>query len=64
MLVLSRKVNESVVIDLGNGRCVTVKVTGFGRDRDKVRLGIIAPREIPVHRNEIYDRIHHPKEVV
>ena len=47
MLVLSRKKNESIVI----GGCITVTVVDIRGD--KVRLGIDAPRDIPVHREEI-----------
>ena len=51
MLVLSRKTNESIVID-GN---ITVSVLRV--DNDNVRLGIEAPLEIPVLRKEIYEEI-------
>ena len=52
MLVLSRKKNESIVID--NNIVVTiVEIRG-----DKVRLGIVAPKDVPVHRQEVYDAIH------
>ena len=51
MLVLSRKTNESIVID-GN---ITVSVLRV--DHDNVRLGIDAPLEIPVLRKEIYEEI-------
>ncbi|MDR0391839.1 MAG: carbon storage regulator CsrA [Planctomycetaceae bacterium] len=51
MLVLSRKKNESVVIN-DNITVVVVDVRG-----DKVRLGIEAPKNVPVHRKEIYDVI-------
>ena len=51
MLVLSRKKNESIIID-DQIRIVVVEVRG-----DKVRLGIEAPREISVHRQEIHDAI-------
>lgn len=51
MLVLSRKKNESIVID-ENVVITVVEVRG-----DKVRLGIQAPKEIPVHRQEVYDAI-------
>lgn len=51
MLVLSRKKNESIVID---DRIVLTVVEIRG---DKVRLGIEAPREVPVHRKEIFDAI-------
>lgn len=52
MLVLSRKKNESVVIN-DNITIVIVEIRG-----DKVRLGIEAPKDVPVHRKEIYDAIH------
>ena len=55
MLVLSRKKNESVVID---DRIVLTVVEIRG---DKVRLGIEAPREVPVHRKEIYDAIQNER---
>ena len=48
MLVLTRKVRESIVI--GNN----IEVTVLWISHDKVRLGIAAPREIPVFRKEIY----------
>ena len=52
MLVLSRKKNESIVIN--NDVTVTVvEIRG-----DKVRLGIVAPKEVPVHRQEVFDAIH------
>ena len=56
MLVLSRKKDESIVID--ENIIITV-VEGRG---EKVRLGIQAPREIPVHRSEVHDAIRseHP----
>ncbi len=55
MLVLSRKKNESIVIN--NDITVTVvEIRG-----DKVRLGIVAPRDVPVHREEIFHAIHGKK---
>ena len=51
MLVLSRKTNESIIID-GN---VTVSVLRV--DNDNVRIGVEAPLEIPVMRKEIYEEI-------
>ncbi|MBQ1454457.1 MAG: carbon storage regulator CsrA [Thermoguttaceae bacterium] len=51
MLVLSRKKNESIVIN-NNVTIVVVDVHG-----DKVRLGIEAPKDVPVHRREVYDAI-------
>lgn len=47
MLVLSRKKNEAIVIN-GNIKVTIVEVRG-----DKVRLGIDAPQEIAIHREEI-----------
>lgn len=52
MLVLSRKKNESIVI-ADNITIVVVEIMG-----DKVRLGIECPKEIPVHRREVFDAIH------
>jgi len=51
MLVLSRKKNESIVID-DDITIVVVEIRG-----DKVRLGVEAPKEVPVHRREVYDLI-------
>jgi len=51
MLVLSRNTNESIVI----GNDITITVVGI--QGDKVRLGIDAPRETPVHRLEVYQAI-------
>lgn len=51
MLVLSRKKNESIVI---NEDIVVTIVEVRG---DKVRLGIDAPRDIPVHRREVLEAI-------
>ena len=51
MLVLSRKKNESIVID-DNITLVVVEIRG-----DRVRLGIESPKEVSVHRREVYDAI-------
>ena len=51
MLILSRKINESIVID---GR-ILVKVVRV--DGEVVKLGIQAPRDVPVHRQEVYEEI-------
>ena len=59
MLALTRKVNERIVIGKGDAtiRLVVVDVRG-----DRVRLGIDAPPEISVHRQEVYDLIQSQKE--
>jgi len=52
MLVLSRKKNESIIVD--DAIVITVvEIRG-----DKVRLGIEAPREVPIHRSEVHAAIH------
>ena len=51
MLVLSRKKNESIVIN-NDITVVVVEIRG-----DKVRLGGEAPKEVPVHRREVFDAI-------
>lgn len=56
MLVLSRKKNESIII---NDHIVVTVVEIRG---DKVRLGIEAPKDISVHRREVYDAIHNEVE--
>lgn len=56
MLVLSRKKNESIVIN-DDITIVVVEIRG-----DKVRLGVEAPKEVPVHRNEVYEAIRRNQE--
>jgi len=51
MLVLSRKPNESIVINHD------IVVTVLSIQGDRVRLGIEAPGEIPVHRQEVYEKM-------
>jgi len=55
MLVLSRQKDESIMIG-DNVEITIVDVRG-----DKVRLGITAPKDIPVHRREVYDAIQREK---
>jgi carbon storage regulator len=51
MLVLTRKTNQSIMI--GD----EVEVSVLAVSRDKIRLGIAAPREVPVFRKEVYQSI-------
>ncbi len=55
MLVLSRQKDESIMV--GDD----VEITIVDVRGDKVRLGITAPRQIPVHRKEIYEAIQREK---
>ena len=55
MLVLSRQKDESIMI--GDD----VEVTIVDVRKDKVRLGLTAPKEIPVHRREVYNAIQREK---
>jgi len=50
MLVLTRRIGETIVID-GNIRVTVVSVQG-----DRVRLGVVAPTAVQVHRQEVHDR--------
>lgn len=56
LLVLSRKKNESIVI-ADDITIVVVEIRG-----DKVRLGVEAPKEVPVHRREVFDAIRRNEE--
>lgn len=51
MLVLSRKKNQSIVIN-NDVEVTIVEIRG-----DKVRLGIVAPKDVPVHRKEVDEAI-------
>ena len=57
MLVLSRKKDETIVID-ENIIVTVVEIRG-----DRVRLGFVAPKDVTIHRREIYDKIPHPQGI-
>lgn len=57
MLVLTRKIGQQIVLP----ECeVTIEVLNVGKNQ--VRLGIAAPADVPVHRSEVWDRIHRQRE--
>jgi len=51
MLILTRRMNETLVV--GDD----VRVTVLGINGNQVRIGVKAPRHIPVHREEVYEKI-------
>ncbi|MFZ5492261.1 MAG: carbon storage regulator CsrA [Pseudomonadota bacterium] len=55
MLILTRRAGETLVI--GDG----IEITVLGTKGNQVRLGVKAPRDVPVHRAEIYERIQHER---
>ena len=57
MLVLTRRINESIVIN-DDVSVLVVEVRG-----DRVRLGIEAPKDVTVHRKEVYDVIRESDSV-
>lgn len=56
MLILTRRVGEAVKI----GESVTITVLGV--KGNQVRIGVDAPRDVAVHREEIYERIRHEQD--
>jgi carbon storage regulator len=56
MLILTRRIGET--LNIGD----EVQVTVLGVKGNQVRLGVNAPKEVPVHREEIYQRIKKEKE--
>lgn len=58
MLVLSRKLTEAIIITLPDGRNVEIRVVDI--DYGKVRLGITAPRDVPIMRQELLSEEKRP----
>lgn len=62
MLVLTRKSQEAVVVGGSIGFERLLKVTVLEIDGERVRLGFEIDREVPVHRWEVWERIHGPEK--
>lgn len=61
MLVLTREIGESIMI----GDDIEIMITDVrGCDTKKVRIGITAPKNVPVHRKEIYEAIQKQETTV
>lgn len=56
MLILTRRIGESVIIN------DNIEITVLGINRRQIRLGFEAPNEVEVHREEVYKRILTEKE--
>lgn len=56
MLILTRRVGET--LNIGD----EVRVTVLGIKGNQVRIGVTAPKDVPVHREEIYERIQREKD--
>ncbi|KDN10019.1 MAG: carbon storage regulator CsrA [Gilliamella sp.] len=56
MLILTRRVGETLII--GDDVVITI----LGVKGNQVRVGINAPKEVSIHREEIYNKIHQPQE--
>jgi len=56
MLILTRRIGET--LNIGD----EVRVTVLGVKGNQVRIGVTAPKDVPVHREEIYDRIKKEEE--
>ncbi len=59
MLLLTRKPGQRILIGEGQKQ---IGITVLAMDRGQVRLGISAPRQVPVHREEVYERIQQQRQ--
>lgn len=58
MLVLTRKIQQSVVVGDAEGFGQMLKVTVLDVNGGKVKLGFEVDKDIPIHRSEVWERIH------
>lgn len=63
MLVLTRKCLEVIVVGGTDGVDPMVKITVLGIENGRVRLGFEAAAEVPVHRLEVWERMHASRKV-
>ena len=54
MLVLSRKINQKIIVDAGLSH---IEIVVCDIQGDRVKVGVQAPRSVAVHREEVYDAI-------
>ena len=57
MLILTRKVGEALMV----GQEITITVMSIKGNQVRIGISISAPKDVEVHREEIYDRIRHEK---
>lgn len=60
MLVLTRNINESIIIGSGENKIVITVLNMRGK---QAKIGINAPREVTVHREEVYIRMQEEEDV-
>lgn len=57
MLIFTRKLEESIIIN------DNIKITVIDICENRIKIGIEAPKDIPVHRTEVYSKIKKSKEI-
>jgi carbon storage regulator len=57
MLIFTRKLDESIIIN------ENIIITVIDICENKIKIGIEAPKDIPVHRTEVYDKIKNSKKI-